>query len=183
MFVSTVVSVALSVVLILLFTFLNNLHAPRYLGNVPDGTTDFVAIGSNGFLDAAPVLENEDGNLYEMVDTLPVAWRPAQDNWINIGDPCVTRRVNRVARKAGDITFCLEGMPPWEWCPAPTMTYAITDDGELWLLETHSVCGLAVIGFGLAIGLAGFAVSLVFVVGRSIYFAIRKRNQTRGTNQ
>ena len=144
--------------------------APKLLPPLPVTGENIYSIETGYFFQADPYIQTVDGQIYSLT------WEQGAYDWqINdfpllakTGDPCSSENVRLIETTASPIIDCQVVRTVGEWCPGTIVSFAVTENGDVWELVETPTCLFV---FGLLIRIfvpAGFVLGVIIVVVRKI---------------
>ena len=113
---------------------------PTQLPPLPAPAVAIVGVDVVGFYYSPLYVQASDGQVYRLLDD-ETGWEaelPAET--LDEGQSC-DRRTQRSLREINETIVVCRTMPMGgEWCPPPSISYAIMADGELWKLVRQNSC-------------------------------------------
>jgi hypothetical protein len=154
--------------------------APTPLPPLPAVGVAISGIETPHFFQANPYIQAADGQIYSLI------WEQGAYNWqikaspstATAGDLCSPANVRLIEATASPVIDCRVVRTVGEWCPGTIVSFAVTDEGDVWELVETPTC---LFFFGTLITLfvpAGFVLGVIIVVVRQITrtrFKFKKR--------
>ncbi len=141
-------------------------------------TASILGITTPAFFQADIWIQTADGEIYNMS-------RGGEQYNLSIDAPteeqmenyqCRPYFLSQIEATAGKVANCQTIQTFGEWCPGAVVSYALTKENTLWILEKRQPCALSFVISFIALGISGFIFGLLINVGRGIYF---RRNFNR----
>ena len=114
---------------------------------LPAPAVAFVVVDAVEFYYPPLYVQASDGQVYRLLDD-ETGWEaelPAET--LDEGPSC-DRRTQRSLREINETIVSCRTMPIMgEWCPGPSISYAITEEGDLWKLVRENSCTFIAIYF------------------------------------
>ena len=137
-----------------------------------------VGVTPDGFFSAEYRVELSDGQDYSINWPYASTYEPADetDPWIE-NEPCSPEAQDDLVEEAGQINSCASAQLYGEWCPAPHVSLALAQSGDLWLHEQPQPCFIVNSILVISGAIVGLVVGVGLVIGGLIWIFVKSGSQ------